>query len=109
MPDRTPEPEDLTPAALKKLKRGELDEVAADAGVPDPEDLANKDEVIAAIPSAAFEPEPPAPPREREYEVIGPVAVHGHKPGSKFTALMQPPQEAHLIEAGHIKRTSEED
>ncbi len=108
MPDRTP-PEDLDPAALKKLKRGELDEVAADAGVPDPEGLATKDEVIAAIPNPALAPEPPAPLAEREYEVIGPVAVHGHAHGEKFTALIQPPQEALLIEAGHIKRTLSED
>lgn len=36
---------------LRHLQRSELDELAADAGVPEPEDLPNKAAVIAALTS----------------------------------------------------------
>lgn len=116
MPDPKP---DLTADELKKLKRDELDKVAAQAGVPNPEDLANKEEVIEAIEEpnpALVQPEvipdpvpPPMPdpepaPGERAYLVTGPHIVHGHQPGSKFAATIPAVSEALLIESGHIKR-----
>ncbi len=107
MPDQTP-PEDLTPAALKKLKRDELNDIAADAGVPDAEDLASKDEVIAAIPNPALEPEPEPDPGEVPWKVIGPRRVHDTNPGDTFR--MRPsPQTALLVESGHIERLTTED
>jgi hypothetical protein len=89
---------------LKKLKRDELDDVAADHGVPAPEELPNKDAVIEAIeaPNPALAPPPPPPRTEQTYKVVGPVPVHDTKPGGEFTALLSADQEAHLIEAGHI-------
>ena len=107
MPDRTPPAED--PKALKKLPRDELNEVAAEAGVENAEDLANKDEVIAALPNPALAPVPDPPEGEVEYEVIGPQRVHDTLPGGKFTADLTPESEALLIESGHIKRTNPED
>ncbi len=102
MPDRTPPTDDLGPAALKKLKRDELDNVAADAGVPDPEDLATKAEVIAAIPNPALAPEPPAPPAERGYIVNGTQPVFGYAPGERFTKTLTAEQEAMFIAGGHL-------
>lgn len=124
MPDKPKA--DPTPEELKRLKRDELDKVAEDAGVPNPEDLANKEEVIeriehnpALVPKPEPEPDPaeviaaqpdPEPgPEERAYEVIGtqhPVFGHGH--GEKFAAAIPPEQEALLVESGHIKRLNEE-
>lgn len=48
----------------------------------------------------------PAPPpvEEREYEVVGPRAVLGHRPGDKFKATLELGSEALLIESGHIQR-----
>lgn len=102
--------DELTAADLKKLKRDDLNEAAAEAGVPNPDELANKDEVIEAIqePNPALAPVPDEP-GEQTYTVVGPVEVHGHKPGSDFTAELPPEQEALLIESGHIKRTHLED
>ncbi len=53
--------------------------------------------------SAALEPAPP-PVEERDYKVVGPHAVCGHEPGSKFRATLPLDQEAHLTQAGHIQR-----
>lgn len=91
---------------LTKLKRDELDAVAADAGVPNPDELPNKEAVVEAIeapnPALAIVAEAEGPV---EYEVTAPVEVHGHKPGEKFTAIPDK-QKALLVESGHIKRTN---
>lgn len=96
---------------LTKLKRPALDKLAAEAGVPDPGKLPNKDAVAEAIeaPNPALAPEPDPEPGEVEYEVIGPHPVHGTATGGKFTALIAPSQLALLMESGHIKPTTEKD
>lgn len=55
----------------------------------------------------ALVPDPPVR-TAREYKVVGPRIVLGHKPGSTFTALIPEQQEALLIESGHIKHTKKE-
>lgn len=121
MPDRPKDDKDLS-----KLKRDELDEVAADAGVPAPETLPNKEAVVEAIeaPNPALapvpepapdpavlapQPDPEVPTGEQGYEVVGDRSVLGHEPGSKFAAAIPAAQEALLIESGHIKRLNLED
>lgn len=124
MPDKTKA--DPTPEDLKRLKRDDLDKLAEEAGVADPEALPNKEAVIERIehnPALVQEPEPepdpvqavaalpdPEPePDEHSYEVIGPLNVLGHEPGEKFTAAIPAGQRALLIESGHIKRLNPED
>ena len=113
MPDTPKADEAMDPKALKRLPRDELDRVAADAGVPDPDDLPNKDAVVEAIqePNPALAPVAEnTEPVERAYTVIGPHIVLGHQPGSEFTALIPAAQEALLIESGHIvKQQTPED
>lgn len=113
------------PDDLMDLTRDELDELARDRGIPDPEGLPNKEAVVEAIeaPNPALVPEPepepeveaaaPVPdpepePGEHAYEVVGPHEVFGHKPGAKFTAAIPAEQESFLIEVGHIKRLNQE-
>lgn len=88
---------------LEQLKREELDKVAANAGVPDPDSLPNKDAVIDAInaPNPALVAKT-APRVAQTYVVTGPRRVHDTDPGDEFTALFTPEQEAALITAGHI-------
>ena len=45
--------------------------------------------------------EPEAAARRR-YRVTGTQEVFGVKPGSTFTAALDPEHESHLVEAGHI-------
>ncbi len=102
-------PSDPKPADLAKLKRDELDEAATKAGVPDPEALPNKEAVIDAIegPNPALAPVTAVEePRERKYVVVGTSLVYGHARGETFKATIAAPQEALLIESGHIKRTN---
>lgn len=40
---------------------------------------------------------------QRQYRVIGPQRVHGTRPGELFTAVLDPGQEAFLVEVGHIE------
>lgn len=90
---------------LTRKSRDELDKIAADAGVPDPDALPNKDAVVEAIeaPNPALEPEPPADPGEVLWKVIGSSTVHDTKPGGTFR--MRPsPQTALLVESGHIEQ-----
>ena len=113
------------------LTRDELNDIAREAGVPDPDSLPNKEAVIEAVeevrarPNPALVPEPepepdpvevaaampdPEPePDERAYQVTGPHIVLEHKPGEKFAARIPAEQEALLIESGHIKRLNQED
>lgn len=102
--------------------RKELEREAKKAGVPNPEELPNKEALAEAIEQpnpalvpppepepdpaeAAAQPEPEPAPDERAYQVVGRQhAVFGHAPGSKFAAAIPPDQEALLIESGHIKR-----
>lgn len=106
MPDKTKTALGADDAAedLARLKRAELDKLAADAGVPNPDELANKDEVIAAIeaPNPALAPVPDPEPGERTWKVIGPHKVHDTAPGATFTADLPAAQAALLIESGHI-------
>ncbi len=103
--------DEATAAELKRLKRDELDDVAAEAGVPNPDELPNKDAVVEAIqePNPALAPEPEPEPGEETYKVIGPHNVLGNAPGSKFTATIPADQKALLVESGHIKRLNPED
>jgi hypothetical protein len=98
-------PDDLT-----KLKRDDLDKIAAEAGVPNPDDLPNKDAVVEAIeaPNPALAPVPEADESEVEWLVIGPRRVHDTEPGGTFTATPSE-QIALLVESGHIKRSNPED
>lgn len=109
MPDK-PKADEPTAAELKRLKRDDLNEAAAEAGVPNPDELANKDEVIEAMeepnPALAPVPEPDPDEGEVEWEVIGPQRVCDTPPGGKFTAALPATQRALLIESGHIKRSS---
>ncbi len=96
---------------LTKLKRDDLNEIAADAGVPNPDELPNKDAVVDAIeapnPALAIVPEPDE--GEVEWTVTAPVEVLGHKPGSTFKADLPANQKALLVESGHIKRTNSQE
>ncbi len=107
MPDPKP-----TAAELKKLPRDDLNEAAADAGVPDPEALPNKDAVIEAIeepnPALAPLPDPDSLPRERTYTVVGVQPVFDTQPGQQFTTTMPVEQEHMLTAGGHIKRIERE-
>jgi hypothetical protein len=106
-----PDPKAAKADDLTKLKRDDLDKAAAAAGVPNPDDLPNKDAVVEAIeaPNPALAPVPEPDEGEVSYQVIGPCRVHGHAPGETFTADLKPEAEALLIESGHIKRTTPED
>lgn len=97
--------------ALKALKRDELDKLAADAGVSNPDALPNKDAVVEAItgPNPALVPEPETELGEQEYTVVGPHRVLDHAPGDTFTALIHDPQRALLIESGHIVPTRDKE
>ncbi len=101
-----------TAADLKKLPRDDLNDAAADAGVPDPDALPNKDAVIEAIeqpnPALAPEPDPDSLPRERTYVVTGVQPVFDTAPGDEFTTTMPVEQERVLLAGGHIKRKAEE-
>lgn len=96
---------DAKPEDLKRLKRDELDEVAADAGVPAPEQLPNKDAVIDAIdapnPALAVVPPDDVP---GTYVVTAPTAVHGHQPGEQFSMLIPADQEQLLIQSGALQK-----
>lgn len=96
---------------LTDKTRPELEDIARDAGVPNPEDMPNKEALAQAIegPNPALAPDPPAPPGERTYKVIGPRVVHATQPGGTFTATLTPAHEQSLLDAGHIQRTDEED
>lgn len=89
--------------------RKQLDRAARKAGVPNPEDLPNKDAVEEAIeaPNPALVPSPPPPPSEQTYQVTGTQRTLEHDPGETFTATLDPDQEAALIWGGHIKRVKE--
>lgn len=93
--------------------REELEQQAADLGVPDPAGLPNKGALEQAIntmtPNPALVPDPPPPPSEQTYRVIGPRRVHDTPPGGTFTATLTAEHESSLVEAGHIKRIDEED
>lgn len=97
------------PDDLKKLKRDELDKEAIKAGVPDPDELPNKDAVIEAIeaPNPALAPVPDADKGEVQWTVVGPNRVHGTAPGGTFAAA-ESPQIALLVESGHIERSNVE-
>ena len=97
--------------------RKELDKQAKKAGVPNPEDLPNKEAVAeriehnpALVPPPEPEPEPevaaPPPPEpgpdEKVYTVNGVTEVLGHKPGETFVARIPAEQEALLLGAGHL-------
>lgn len=101
---------DIKADDLTKLKRDDLNEIAAEAGVPNPDDLPNKDAVVEAIeaPNPALAPVPEPDEGEVTYKVIGPCKVHGHAPGETFTADLNPEAEALLIESGHITRSNPE-
>lgn len=89
----------------------ELDKIAAKAGVPDPEGLATKDDVAAAIErgNPALVPEPEPGPGERTYLVIGPHVVYDTPPGQTFTATLAADHELSLIDAGHIQIQTKEE
>jgi hypothetical protein len=40
---------------------------------------------------------------EKEYEVVGPHAVHGAKTGEKVTLNLSAEQESFYVEGGHLK------
>ncbi len=109
MPRNPTPPADDTPDLTNT--RDELNEAAADAGVPDPESLPNKEAVLDAIeapnPALAIVPEPDE--GEVEWTVTAPVEVLGHKPGSTFKADLPANQKALLVESGHIKRTNSQE
>lgn len=48
-----------------------------------------------------------------EYTVVGNHAVHGHEPGTTFSADLPPEQHKQLVEGGHLAvaggKTSQED
>lgn len=94
---------------LERLPRVELDDVARDAGVPDPEGLPNKQAVIAAMPNPALASEPPPPEGPRRFRVIGPRTVMDTAPGDEFDADLPTEQERTLTEAGHITRVTQGD
>ncbi len=98
-------PDDLT-----ALKRAELDKLAADAGVPNPDALPTKEAVAEAItaPNPALAPVPEPEPGEQTYKVIGPHRVHDTAPGGTFAADIAAPQLALLIESGHIELLNSE-
>jgi len=48
------------------------------------------------------DPQPALMP-EKTYEVVGNHAVHGHTPGSTFTADLEAWAESHLVDAGHLR------
>lgn len=105
MPDKTKPADEPTAAELAKLKRADLDKAAAEAGVPNPDELPNKEAVVEAIeaPNPALAPVPEADEGEKTYEVVADRRVHDTDPGGQFTADLKPEQEALLIESGHIK------
>jgi hypothetical protein len=41
-----------------------------------------------------------------EYEVVGTHAVHGHEPGTTFSAELSAEQEQQLIDGGHLAVTN---
>lgn len=98
---------------MSEPTREELEQQAAALGVPDPTGLPNKealeDAIDKATPNPALEPDPPAPPGEQTYKVVGPREVLGHTRGDTFTATLTAEQAASLVEAGHIQRIDEED
>lgn len=102
MPDPKP------PADLDALKRDQLDKVAAEAGVPDPGKLPNKDAVIDAIeapnPALAVVADEAT---ERTWKVTGGSTVHDTPTGGTFAAVLTP-QIALLVEGGHITDITEE-
>ncbi len=100
---------DKTPDDLTRLKRDELEKVAAKAGVPNPDALPNKDAIVEAIegPNPALAPEPEPDPGELSWKVIGPATVHDTKPGGTFAARPSP-QTALLVESGHIEQLTTE-
>jgi hypothetical protein len=102
---------DKDPKDLKKLTREELDAAAADAGVPAPEELPNKDAVIDAIdaPNPALAPIPPEDAGPGTYIVTAPTAVHGHQPGEKFSMQLPADQEALLIQSGALRKVADSD
>ncbi len=102
--------DDAAAAELLKLTRDDLNEAAADAGVPNPDELPNKEAVIDAIeaPNPALAPIPEPEPGEQTYKVIGPHRVHDTNPGGTFAADIAAPQLALLIESGHIELLNSE-
>lgn len=94
---------------MSEPTREELEQQAAALGIPDSADLPNKDAIDKATPNPALAPDPPPPPGEQTYRVVGPRVVHDTQPGGTFTATLDAEHEASLVEAGHIQRTDEED
>lgn len=96
---------------LHDLNRGALNVMATALGVPHPDHLPKKEDVVEAIeaaraaktaPNPAVVPEPEAL-LPKTYTVIGPNVVYGTRPGGEFTALFTPDQEAALIQSGNIE------
>lgn len=57
-------------------------------------------------PNPAVVPEPEKP-ATKEYRVVGPHKVLGHRPGSTFRGLLDPAQEQRLIAAHHLELVPE--
>jgi hypothetical protein len=97
---------------MSELTRDELEQRAAELGVPDPAGLPNKEALEAAIeamtPNPALAPPLPPAPGPVVYEVVGPRTVNGCTRGQRFTATMSSELESSLVEAGHIIRIEKE-
>jgi hypothetical protein len=96
---------------LTDKTRPELEDIARDAGVPDPEDLPNKQALAQAIegPNPALAPDPPPPRGEQTYRVVGPREVLGRTRGDTFKVTLTAEHEASLVEAGHIIRVDDDE
>jgi hypothetical protein len=98
---------------MSEPTREELEQQAAALGIPDPAELPNKealeDAIDKATPNPALVPDPPPPPGEQTYKVVGPREVLGHTRDDTFTATLTAEHEASLVEAGHIQLIDEED
>lgn len=88
--------------------RKQLEAEALKHGVPNPDDLPNKEAVIEAIetPNPALVPDPPPPPVEAAYTVTGTQRVLDHDPGETFTATLPPDQEQYYLTGGHLEKES---
>jgi hypothetical protein len=98
---------------MSEPTRDELEQQAAALGIPDPADLPNKealeDAIDKATPNPALVPDPPPPPGEQTYKVVGPRVVHDTQPGGTFTTTLTAEHEASLVEAGHIIREDDDE